>query len=214
MINNNKADTIFLFGKKPYPLQPVLIGEGRVSVEPGTIVDPLKQKEHSVLGRRAFFQLREGEALYIVANVDFPPTIKSGDIEVFDSEFDDEGQPIIVKKFLARYKAYVKRYKIDDFKIKVDDYAADLKHSLMLAHRDGDNLIQDVFPEPSSSSINSNFNQLYFRASIPANNLFVGAGSVEGGVYAVAFLKEFPIDLTKPDEDFGQITYFFSHFST
>jgi hypothetical protein len=233
MINNNKADTIFLFGKKPYPLQPVLSSVPRVrgtssfdggelrddlivSVEPGTIVDPLKQKEHSVIKQRTFFELKDGEALYLVANIVFPPKIKSGKIELFDTEFDDEGQPIIVKKFLARYKAYVKRYKIDDFQIKVDDYddpsTPAPKHSLMLAHREGDKLIQDVFPERSSRDIDSNFNQLYFSANIPDNDLTVGPGSFDGGLYAVAFLKGSPIDLTKPDEDFGSVRYFFSHF--
>lgn len=222
MTNNNKADTIFLFGKKPYPLQPVLIGGGElrdnliVSVEPGTIVDPLKQKEHSVIKQRTFFELKDGEALYLVANIVFPPTIKSGKIELFDTEFDDDGQPFPVKKFLARYKAYVNRYKIDDFQIKVNDYDDTSnpapKHSLMLAHREGDKLIQDVFPERSSRDIDSNFNQLYFSANIPSNDLTVGPVSFDGGLYSVGFFKYAPIDLTKPDEDFGSVRYFFSHF--
>jgi hypothetical protein len=223
MINNNKADTIFLFDKAPYPLQPVPVLKGDrelrdnliVSVEPGTIVDPLKQKEHSVIKERKFFELRDGEALYIVADVSFPPTIKRGGVEIFEREFDDEGQPNIVKKLNGRYEIYVSRYKIKDFQIKVYDYTPDdpdanPKDSFRLAHREGNNLIHDAFPDPFCSPISpktcrsqpsnsvggtgSNFNQLYFDAT-------VSRGSV-------SYLKRSPLKIPKPTD--GSVRYFFS----
>ena len=208
MIKNNKADTILNFNKKRYPLRPILVSKNEsketltVSVEPGTIVDIVKRQEFSVLEKREFFELRKGESLCIVANVDFQKKVKSGDILSYD--FSDPNDEETKKKVAKRtYQVYVNRYDIKDFKISIinQEDLESMKNHLQLC----------FYGEPQFRSSKEGFIEFVFNDENEFNQMYVQGGLIyyEG----VEFYKtdENPPSLPEPPEGeyVGGLSYFF-----
>jgi hypothetical protein len=228
MIKNNKADTILNFNKFRYPLRPILLGKDKlketliVSVEPGTIIDIVKRQEFSVLEKREFFELKKGQSLCIVANVNFKKTIKSGDILTYElSDPNDEESREKVSK--NTYQIYVNRYDIKDFTISVinQEKLESIKNYLQLCSY-GDTTTSETTtstttPEPTSVNIpppvsdEEEFFELVFNDKDKFNQMYVN-GRLDFP-YGVEFSKESedPFTLEEPQdgEEIGSLSYYF-----
>jgi hypothetical protein len=209
MIINNKADTILLSNKKPYPLRPLFVAKNEqkqtliVSVEPGTIVDLNALEEYSVLDERRLFELKVGESLCILADVYFPERIASGNIQGY--EYDEESDKKEVT--IGGYKIYLNRYNIQGFRI-VQTNEKDLeklKNYLVLCYYSPPNPLdvtdtgfrEVVFYD----DINTAFNQMYVE----------GFMSFRQGIIVPKDAED-EYELPQPDEneDLGELIYFFA----
>lgn len=202
MINNDKFDTLFFFDKKRYPLRPILVDKNQedgiiqVSVEPGTVVDIFKNEEMVVLEERKIFELKQGESLYIIADIDTPLKTRSGYIETYEII---NGKSTIKKDF--RYKVYILKYNIKNFEIKIEDSESEyINHSLKLCSNIDSNFVEHVFDDDETTP---RFNQMYVSCIIPFP-------FDEGAI----FNKNNPIDLPEPEENQTviRLNYYFAWF--
>jgi hypothetical protein len=209
MIINNKADTILLYNKKPYPLRPLFVKKNEsnnkliISVEPGTIVDLNTLQEHSVLNERRFFELKQGESLCILADVSFPERIDSGDVKGYEYDENEKKKEVII----GRYKIYVNRYDIQGFRIvqvNEKDFE-EMENYLQLCYYappDPLDVTDTGFREVVFyDDFNTAFNQLYIRAVMY---------SIQGLVFPNNL--EYEPELPQPDENqnLGALAYSFA----
>jgi hypothetical protein len=208
MIQNHKADTLFFTEKRRYPLRPILINKNEandtlnISVEPGTIIDIQTQEEYTVLQKREFFKLKKGQSLLIVADVDFPKRIESGDIITYvskeDNEETEENESLEKEqKPTSTYKVYVKRYRLSGFSIVVSDSNEGINNSFLLcSYTDSET---SPFLETFEEDFMTPYHQLYVAASLLYTNGVIF--SKEGEELFLPELEE--------DEEIGLLSYFF-----
>jgi hypothetical protein len=218
MIQNHKADTLFFTEKRRYPLRPIFISKNElndslnISVEPGTIIDIQTQQEYSVLQKRAFFNLKRGQSLLIVADVDFKKQIDSGDFNTFEpDEESGENKP----KPTATYKVYVKRYEINGFNIVVDDGSETINNSFLLCiypdietDSETDSETDEFFADPLNEFFPEDFMTRYHQLYVFAELL-----NTEGIIFSKegeeGFLPEITKDEEGNEEQFARLNYFF-----
>lgn len=195
MINNDKFDTLLFFkDKRRYPLRPILVNKNqekeiiKVSVEPGTVIDTLKNEEKVVLEERKIFELKQGQSLYITASIDAPSKTKSAYVETYEI-IDDE--PEIKQDY--RYKVRILKYNIQNFEIKIEDSESeDLKYSLKLCSNIDSNFVDHIFNDNETTP---KFNQMYVSCDLTAS-----AG--------IIYNKENPQDLSEL-KTIIHLTYYF-----
>lgn len=215
MTNNNKADTLFIPSKGQYPLRPMFVAKNLskntiiVSVEPGTVVDFIKEEEHSVVKERRFFDLQVGEYLCIIADVSFPEKISSGKYLGYEITASEEGEENKKKVERGSYQIYLHRYKIEEVRIVLvneEDFESMENYLILCQHYATNNDEESGFREFvfSDDYYNPAFNQMYIQSAHLFNK-------------GISFTKDSEkedrpqLPQLEEGETFGEISFFFSY---